>query len=190
MDTLIIHSIYSRKKEGTIFFPLYHIHQLKNVQADIYGLASEMTNPPLLSPVHVINRLLLPQWNSFIKLEISNFISLVHIISNLITKIHQRQVVDLNWIIYHPITTNKTTNYIKLTTPVLHKYLYLKIEEYSNDSKAVCFQWSGEILFTTSNLYFQLCKLISNNLKSDYLNALTIKIDFCFPKLYFNPLIH
>ena len=40
-----------------------------------------------------------------------------------------------------------------------------------------------------SNPQFSFCKTQSNNLNLDYPNILTNPINFCFPKLYFSPLI-
>ena len=40
-----------------------------------------------------------------------------------------------------------------------------------------------------SNQIFLFNKIASDNLNLDYRNILTYEIDFCFPKLYFGPLI-
>ena len=45
------------------------------------------------------------------------------------------------------------------------------------------------ILIMTNNSGFLLCKILSNNLKSEYLNAWAIQFILCFRKLYFVPII-
>ena len=105
--------------------------------------------------------------DNFILLVHYNFILLVDYMLDLGTTVSRRQAVDLKL-------------HRELATPC-YLYSYLMIEINLDN-------W-GKFLFPMSNQHFSFSKIQANNLNLDYSNVLTNQIDFCFPKLYFSPLI-
>ena len=114
-------------------------------------------------------------------LEISNFILIVDIMSDLIKVISYRQVVDLNsqqLSSYDYIRNEYPSKIVNQIRVDISKQTRINGKSYSsiNSNKSKADLGLLQVHFTMGNQHFSLYKVSSNNLNSDCSNIMTINI--------------